>query len=711
MYIKMMTRDNESAITHTTKYAKDEEKCTVAISIEEYSQMLQTQTEDDTLHRTLTYTTNKNKTINHQYVTGYLCNPENAEMNFKLNIKRVCQLSGKEAKDIQLYHWVQSFHELIDIPHWEVNQIGVETLRKIGNDKYMGLVCSHVIPEKDDHTGEIMGGACLHNHMVMPAYMFHEFVEPGQKKVKFSRTLDYARRCNDHVMLAHGLPIIIESSQDNLYYTVSPDFIKESWKSEFKKDVEEAKNNARLFKSFTSILEAKGYTVSKGKNTTLLSKDGHQITLERLSNTLSTKQIKKLYSVKAQIKTAKKEKKGSYKTKELEKIIDEHGTDLYVQLVQKIKPKKGEEQKPDDEEKHYKLAFNLNSEKYKMLFDAFEIKKDEAYEILIQKKKECKAKTTDEEYESIEYESVGVVTGEDLYHFHDLKIEKEKEQVIKDILNDFYEYGYDNFDIIDYEDKKGKQRKGFCNRRYVNYKTNKPYTYDFFDNYAYRRSNLELILILIMLLLNPDRYRYQKTSSNDVIYARRDPKLQRMINGVSIVKKENIRSFRDLEERLKKAGARIGFIKRAISNNENILNEMKLIKASIEYLDSYDSVSDNKIDERKKVKAFLHSKNINTVADKHDFLNRYESIKKNIANYKTDLDEAKEQYKTLKYLEETMQLANNEKYVLGRDYNYEKAKGKELSLDEQILGTNYNNNAVDVATHGHVHVHDNDHIK
>ena len=709
MYCKILPRDNEKGIKNTLEYVKDAEKCNVEMTIEQLSNELQNCKTDSTLHRTFNYAMNENKTINLQYITGYLCSPDTAEMDFILNIKKACELAGKETKDIQFYHMIQSFHEKIKVPNWEVNNMGIELVKLAGDEKHMALVSSHLIPEKDDHTGEIMGGACQHNHIVMCAYIHPDFIKPGQKQIKYSETLNHLRRCNDQVMLNHGLPIIIESSKDNIYYTVSPDFIKDSWKVTFKQDVEDAKRNAKFFKNFTSILEDKGYTVEKGKNTTLLSKDGHQISLERLGHDLSTKHIKKLYSVKSKIDISKKQK-GSLKTKELEKIMDKHGTDLYVQLVRKRSKKKDD---PDPEDKYYKMTFNLNSPKYQMLFDEF-IDKNEVYEILIQKKKQCKSKT-DEEYDSIEYEAVGAVSGEDLYHFHDLKVEKEKEQAIKEILKDYYDHGYNDFKIAEYKDEQGNKHRCIYNVKYKSYKTNKPYTFDIDRYFRYSRGTaLDLILLFVIFLIamyeiyqssahdNLVNEMYQKTSVNDIIDSSTNPKIKEMADAMDFIARERIFTFNDLNTRIKKAGARIGFIKKGITHNQNTLNEMKLIKAAIEYLDAFENMNDSKKNERRKVYAFLRSKNIRTESDRKRFMRRFESIEQKIENYKMDLEDAIEKYKNLKYIDKTFNLTNDVRYVF--------VEKDSLDIQKENLKYYYNKNAdngrnVVIDDYNDIHIH------
>lgn len=222
-----------------------------------------------------------------------------------------------------------------------------------------------------------------------------------------------------------------------------------------------------------------------------------------------------------------------------------------------------------------------------------------------------------------------------------------------------------------------------------NSKTKKLYKVNFYDEDGRRRSNLEMILLLAFNVIDNegDAYNTRKYSSDNPIYAKKDYKLQNMMDAIATARKENISSIEQIEEKLNDSGKKLSHYKLELKKNNATLNKMEIIKNAIK---GYEAVKDTveminaledgpakesikaehktEIDEYKKNKAILYRYKCASDEQIADFDNRYQSVKNNIANLEDLIKSESGEYAKLKKLQNSVELAQNQQFCYGPEY-------------------------------------------
>ena len=215
---------------------------------------------DDNTVRVINYMANKDK-IESKYISGYLCDPENAISDFDIARTLTLAMAGehrpKETGAIA-FHIVQSFPKELDISNEEVHQCGIELCEKI--NAHQAVICSHVHPEIDEKDGKIHG-ECKHNHILINAYIHPDKIDPEKPNVlKYNDCKEsYAqlRKWNDEIAIAHGLPIIRNPDDERTYSWVESDAVNKglSWKERVRLDIDSARNISSNWTEFISAME------------------------------------------------------------------------------------------------------------------------------------------------------------------------------------------------------------------------------------------------------------------------------------------------------------------------------------------------------------------------------------------------------------------------------------------------------------------------
>lgn len=213
----------------------------------------------------------------------------------------------------------------------------------------------------------------------------------------------------------------------------------------------------------------------------------------------------------------------------------------------------------------------------------------------------------------------------------------------------------------------------------VNTKTKKPYKVKVFDGKGRRRSTLELIILLAI-----DIIKNEDTSSalDNRIYARKDYKLNRMMETLAAIQSENITSVQEIDSRLKEVGTRISQLKKEFKKTTASLNKMDKINEAIEgymkvksLVEKIDALEDGpakeaiiaehqkEIAEYKKHKSVLYRARCVTPEQIADFHTRYEHMKESITSINGRLKEESAEYVKYKRLQNSVEAAQNKEYL------------------------------------------------
>lgn len=212
-----------------------------------------------------------------------------------------------------------------------------------------------------------------------------------------------------------------------------------------------------------------------------------------------------------------------------------------------------------------------------------------------------------------------------------------------------------------------------------NSKTKKRYKLEIYTSNRRRRSAIEMLLYLAIIIIKNE---YEIASSNNINFdnkyslGKRDWKMQQMMEAIEISRKENVNKIEDIKDKQNKIGTEISKIKAAIKRNNITHNKMYAINIAIKNFEKLDKSTD--YEEINKAKAVLERYKITTDKDIEDFKGRYKGIKDKIVELEDDLQKTSERYKNLKKLEYRIKLAEDNQFL------YEHSYKKENTLEERI---------------------------
>jgi len=259
----------------------------------------------------------------------------------------------------------------------------------------------------------------------------------------------------------------------------------------------------------------------------------------------------------------------------------------------------------------------------------------------------------------------------------------------------------------------------FYNPKWISSKTKNPYKVLRNGEDGHKRSIIELIAYLAMVIIKgeeetrkekikeplppmnssakknqsfSDEPRLQTFAPAQAVYAKQNWKLQNMLDTIKVAREENIENISEVEENVARAGRKYGGIKRQLEKNQATYNKMINICNAIERLEEVESIAlsikalpqgekkeaaikahSEEISEYRKYSALLHRSNIHNKSDRESFKERFTSIEEKIAETTERLEGAKEEYRKLKKLQYNLDLARYDSFCYGYNYNYEKA--------------------------------------
>lgn len=232
----------------------------------------------------------------------------------------------------------------------------------------------------------------------------------------------------------------------------------------------------------------------------------------------------------------------------------------------------------------------------------------------------------------------------------------------------------------------------------VNSKTKKPYKVRMYDEDGRRRSSLEVILLLALNIISNegDNFNVRNYSSDNPMYAKKDYKLQQMMDTLTMARIEKVNSIEDISNKLNEAGKNLSHYKLELKKNNATLNKMESIRAAIEGYQKVRGIVEMingleegpakeaikeehkaEIDEYKKNKAILYKSKCATDEQIADFDNRFETVKNNISVLESKIKVESSEYAKLKRLQDNVELAQNKQYLYGPEYEIEPREERE----------------------------------
>lgn len=195
-------------------------------------------------------------------VSGYLCSPETAAIQFEMDKNLYHSIHGYKAlgtktdkktgetvskQEIDAYHIIQSFEKDATLDPRLVHKLGLEFAER-AFPGHRCIVCTHM---NTDH---------LHNHILECAYE-----KDGSRKLPMNKELRNAyRSINDDISIEYGLPILLETSQEQSrrsYYEWMMQRNGDSWKDALKNDIKEAASIAASWDEYLDIMVGNGYEI------------------------------------------------------------------------------------------------------------------------------------------------------------------------------------------------------------------------------------------------------------------------------------------------------------------------------------------------------------------------------------------------------------------------------------------------------------------
>ncbi|WP_409969175.1 relaxase/mobilization nuclease domain-containing protein [Bengtsoniella intestinalis] len=182
-------------------------------------------------------------TVSVPLVSGKDCVPDHAVAEF-LATKAV----HNKIKDVQFYHYTQSFKAGLDISPHLVHQIALEFAEK-NFPGHEVLVATH------------MDTAHLHTHFIINSVSF----ETGKKLHQPPNTLRKLRQSSDEICKAHGLEILppYEHGRTNTKSRAEKRADQQgiSWKGELMRDIASTMKTAKTKREFWGQMEGMGYGI------------------------------------------------------------------------------------------------------------------------------------------------------------------------------------------------------------------------------------------------------------------------------------------------------------------------------------------------------------------------------------------------------------------------------------------------------------------
>lgn len=634
---------------------------------------------DGSTSRVINYMSNAEK-IEGKYISGYLCNPENAVELFDWARDSVLAKANREQEKENgavAYHIVQSFSEGVDISDEEVHQCGIELCQKLG--VHQAVITSHVHPEVDEK-GQEVSGKCKHNHILINAYIHPDKWDPKHpERIKYNdckETYAQLRQWNDEIAIEHGLPIIRSPDKHRTYSWFETKEANRglSWKERMRLDIDAAKKLASNWEEFVAIMEKSGYKIRDGKHPSFTSPDGEHTARGKTLGKQYTKEALELFwSIRNNSKNAVDQAMDENTPPPLFDFVHESPGDYFAVIPI------GEES--EDRQGSYPLPFDkivTDRETMETYFDP-----NGTYSI------------TD-----TSNTVVTTVSGEEILNTFDWLHHKEKFMGEKEFEGE-----------SEYEATRGKKRYYTC-YVFVNSKTKRPYRTSLYDANGRRRSTLELLFLLAIIVLkkedglwNDNPVEAKDVTVDNILRAPTSWKIQNMYDAIETSRTEGIETIAELNRRLNAVGADLSRAKSGLKKVTRAKEKMETLYRAVQEYNKTKDLAQRLLDlpdgpekedlqrqhkeviqRYKEAKAVMYRFSVTEDHQVEDFLNRYSKIQEDIKELRSRKEAHSESYTMLRKLHYQAQLAANAQYCYGPNYTYDRVYDQ-IELQQRMAQT------------------------
>ena len=201
------------------------------------------------------YAMDKDKTAEGELISSYECAPQTAAEEFALSKKFYFQKTGREQEnDVIAYQFRQSF-KTGEVTAEEANRIGYEFAERFLKGRHAFIVCTHI----NRHH--------IHNHVIWNSTT----LDCSRKFRNFWNSTKAVRRLSDTICMEHGLSVIENPARKGMTYEKwLGGSAKVSNREVLRKAIDEIlTKKPQNMDEFLRLLEAKGFTVKRGKHITL----------------------------------------------------------------------------------------------------------------------------------------------------------------------------------------------------------------------------------------------------------------------------------------------------------------------------------------------------------------------------------------------------------------------------------------------------------
>lgn len=622
------------------------------------------QTED--FSRVLAYASNDDK-IKGKYGSGYLCDPENAAEDFRITHNQIKSMQGKSESDSKgniAYHMVQSFPEELDISDEEVHQCGLELVQRLS--KYQAVVYSHVHPVVDEDG--VYHGKCKHNHIIFNAYKHPNMIDPNfPNQVKYhdcKETYAQLQIWNDEIAIEHGLPIIRNPDYERTYSWFENQAVSAgtSWKEKIRIDIEDARRCTRNWTEFKREMGKKGYRIKdQTRHVTYLAPDGkHKSRGNSLGRNYTKEGLETYWKMRDRAALEAKAETLKNPVQSIEKINQTFPGKLYASIPLGTKGHAGQQS--------YKLPLETRNLQPESLYSYFSA---ESFYDIYNEKEQPVAATTGKEI--IEYMLRVKEHEKELWWEEDQMRRKRENEQAK-------------------ERARKHEEQFYSYQEFLNSKTKQAYRVGRYDQHGRRRSDMECIFVLAVVVLNkedglwmPDKVPPGK--ANELSFGPTNRKIQNMLDSIQIAREEQVSTPEEIDTRLDTIGAENSRAKASLRKNTQVKNKMDTLAEAIqEYeetksvIEKLSTISDaaekekfhteheSELRKYSSAKAVMYRYKVKEPKQIVDFNKRYAEVQKNIRVAEKRVDETSEQYRRLKKLQYNTKLAQNTQYCYGPEY-------------------------------------------
>ena len=191
-----------------------------------------------TVDKAIDYICNPEKTDDKIFISSYACAPETAAIDFKYTLDHCRENAPNKA-----YHLIQAFAPG-EVSFEEAHEIGKELADRVLEGKYSYVLTTHT---DRNH---------VHNHIIFCAANNINFDKYHDCKQTYYRI----RNLSDELCKEHHLSVIIpDGKRGRKYNEWQAEKNGTSWKTQIRKDINQAIQSASDYEEFLLLLKAKGY--------------------------------------------------------------------------------------------------------------------------------------------------------------------------------------------------------------------------------------------------------------------------------------------------------------------------------------------------------------------------------------------------------------------------------------------------------------------